>query len=159
MLPPMSKAVPSSQDRVLEVFGETVIIRRDPTGQLDAAVIEEVVPPGVGAPLHRHSREDEISYIIEGSFRIWRGEQVLDVGAGAVALLPRGQIHTFQNVGAATGRLLTIIAPAGFERFFEIVAERGLSENDDDQIAAVAAEFGLEIVGPPPSEDMASAVR
>ena len=73
MLPPMSKAAPSSQDRVLEVFGETVIIRRDPTGQLDAAVIEEVVPPGVGAPLHRHSREDEISYIIEGSFRIWRG--------------------------------------------------------------------------------------
>ena len=74
-------------------------------------------------------------------------------------MLPRGQIHTFQNVGAATGPLLTIIAPAGFERFFEIVAERGLSENDDDQIAAVAAEFGLEIVGPPPSEDMASAVR
>ena len=51
-----------STDRVLEIFGETVIIRREPAGQvLDAAVIEEIVPPGVGAPLHRHSRKDEIS--------------------------------------------------------------------------------------------------
>jgi hypothetical protein len=52
-------AVP--RDRILEVFGETVIIRRDPAGQpIDAAVVEEIVSPEVGAPLHRHSREDEI---------------------------------------------------------------------------------------------------
>jgi quercetin dioxygenase-like cupin family protein len=139
-------------DWVLEVFGETVIIRRDPAGQpLDAAMIEEIVPPGVGAPLHRHSREDEVFYVIDGTFRIWRGEEVLDVGPGGVALLPRNQIHTFQNVGGATGRLLTIIVPAGFERFFEAIVDRGLAEGDDDQIAAVATEFGLEILGPTPS--------
>ena len=57
----------TSSDRVLEVFGETVIIRREPASQvLDAAVVEEIVPPGVGAPLHRHSREDEISYVVAG---------------------------------------------------------------------------------------------
>jgi quercetin dioxygenase-like cupin family protein len=142
-------AVP--QARVLEVFGETVIIRRDPAGQpIDAAVVEEIVPPGVGAPLHRHSREDEILYVVEGTFRIWRGEEVLDVGPGGVALLPRDQIHTFRNVGGATGRLLTVIVPAGFERFFEAIVDRGLAEGDDDRIAAVAAEFGLEILGPTP---------
>ena len=135
---------------MLEVFDETVIIRRDPTGLLDAAVIEEIVPPGVGAPLHRHSREDEISYVIEGSFRIWRGDEVIDVGTGGVALLPRGQAHTFQNIGEGTGRLLTVIVPAGFERFFEVVAERDLGANDDDQVAAVAVEFGLDLLGPTP---------
>jgi hypothetical protein len=58
-------------ERVLDVFGETVIIREDPTGRhLDAAVVEEIVPPGVAAPLHRHEREDEVSYVIEGTFRI-----------------------------------------------------------------------------------------
>ena len=62
---------------------------------MDAAVVEEIVPPGVGAPLHRHSREDEIFYVIEGTFRIWRGDDVLDVGPGDVALLPRDQVHTF----------------------------------------------------------------
>src|SRR3954470_19421 len=143
-------AVP--RDRILEVFGETVIIRRDPAGQpIDAAVVEEILPPGVGAPLHRHSREDEIFYVIEGTFRIWRGEEVLDVGPGGVALLPRDQIHTFRNVGEVAGRLLTVIVPAGFERFFEAIVDRGLADGDDDQIAAVATEFGLEILGPTPS--------
>ena len=141
----------SGSDRLLEVFGETLIIRRDPAGQpLDAAVVEEIVPPGVGAPLHRHSREDEILYVVEGTFRIWRGEEVLDLGPGGVALLPRDQIHTFQNVGGATGRLLTVIVPSGFERFFEAIVDRGPAEGDDDRIAAVAAEFGLEILGPTP---------
>src|SRR4051812_11847629 len=148
---PMEAPV-SGSDGVLEVFGETVIIRRDPAGQpVDAAVVEEVVPPGVGAPLHRHSREDEIFYVIEGTFRIWRGDEAFNAGPGGVALLPRDQTHTFKNIGTAPGRLLTVIVPAGFERFFEAIIDRGLAEGDDDQIAALAAELGLEIPCPTPA--------
>jgi quercetin dioxygenase-like cupin family protein len=83
--------VGAAGNRVLDVFDETVIIRRDPSASLDAAVIEEIVPPGIGAPLHRHSREDEICYVVEGQFRIRRGDEVFDVNAGGVALLPRNQ--------------------------------------------------------------------
>ena len=68
-----------------------------------------------------------------------------------MALLPRDQAHTFQNVGSTRGRLLTMIVPAGFERFFEAIVDRGVAEADDDRIVAVAAEFGLEILGPTPS--------
>ncbi len=140
-------------DRAFQVFGETVIIRRDPAGALiNAAVIEEIVPPGVGAPLHRHSSEDEISYVIEGTFRIWRGDEVLEVGPGGIALLPRHQVHTFKNIGASPGRLLTVILPAGLERFFEVIAERRLGEEDLDEITTMAAaEFGLQIVAPLPT--------
>ena len=144
-------AEPRPDDQVLEVFGETVILRRDPLGSpLDASVIEEIVPPGVAGPWHRHSREDEVSYVIDGTFRIWRGDEVFDIGPGGVALLPRDQVHTFQNVGTTTGRLLTVITPAGLERFFQEVSERGLGEDDLDQVVAIAAEFGVEILGPPP---------
>ncbi len=139
-------------ERALEVFGEKVIIHRDPAGALvDVAVIEEIVPPAMAAPFHRHDSEDEISYVIEGTFRIWRGDEVLDVGPGGIALLPRHQIHTFRNIGTGTGRLLTVIRPAGLERFFEAVAERRLGDDDIDEITTVAAEFGLEILGPPPA--------
>ncbi|TNC66425.1 cupin domain-containing protein [Rubellimicrobium roseum] len=139
-------------DQVLDVFGETVIVRRDPLGApLDASVIEEIVPPGVAGPWHRHSREDEVSYVIEGTFRIWRGEEVFDLGPGGVALLPRDQAHTFQNVGSATARLLTVITPAGLERFFQEVAEGNWGEDDLDEVVAVAARFGVEILGPPPA--------
>jgi glyoxylate utilization-related uncharacterized protein len=147
---PQGKVLRTATDRIVEVFGETVIIRQDPSGSLlDAAVIEEIVPPGGAAPLHRHSREDEVCYVIEGMFRIWRGGDVLDVNPGGIALLPRHQIHTFKNIGVETGRLLTVIQPAGFERFFEAVAERRLGDEDIDEITALAADFGLEILGPP----------
>jgi mannose-6-phosphate isomerase-like protein (cupin superfamily) len=138
-------------DQAFDVFGETVILRRDPLGSpLDTSVIEEIVPPGVAGPWHRHSREDEVSYVIEGTFRIWRGEEVFDIGPGGVALLPRDQAHTFQNVGPGVGRLLTVITPAGLERFFQEVAEQGLGEDDLDEVVAIAARFGVEILGPPP---------
>ena len=123
-------------DRTLQVFGETVIIRQDPTGAL--------------APLHCHGREDEICYVIEGTFRIWRGNEVLDVGPGGIALLPRHQVHTFRNIGTDPGRILTVIQPAGFERFLEVVAERCLGD-DMHELTAIAGEFGLKIVGLPPS--------
>jgi hypothetical protein len=71
--------------------------------------------------------------------------------ASVVALLPRHQVHTFKIISAGTGRLLTVIQPAGFERFFEVVAERRLGDEDMDEITTIAAEFGLEIVGPPPA--------
>ncbi|TDQ33871.1 cupin domain-containing protein [Phyllobacterium brassicacearum] len=102
-----------------------MLMRNDLADRNFEAVIEEIVPPGVAAPLHRHGREDEISYVIEGTFRIWRGDEVLDMGPGGVALLRRHQVHSFKNIGTAPGRLLTVILPAGFERFFKVVAERG----------------------------------
>ncbi len=152
MAEPGSNASGAHVDRALEVFGETMIIRSDPAGALvDVAVIEEIVPPAVAAPLHRHAREDEISYVIEGTFRIWRGDEMLDVGPGGIALLPRHQVHAFKNIGTGTGRLLTVIQPSGFERFFEVVAERRLGDDDMDEIATVAVQFGLEILGPPPA--------
>lgn len=139
-------------DRVLNVLGEQVIIRRDPGGGvLDASVIEEIVPPGFAAPMHRHQREDEIFYIIDGVFRIWRGGEVFDVSSGGVVFLPRNQIHTFMNIGSEPGRLLTVVQPAGLEGFFEALADRNVHQDDEDAIIAVAAEFGLEIIGPPPS--------
>ncbi len=116
MTQPSDKAPEAADHQAFDVFGETVIIRQDPAGPLlNAAVIEEIVPPNGAAPLHRHSREDEICNVIEGTFRIWRVDEVIDVGQGGIALLPRNQVHTFTNIGTGSGRLLTVILPAGFE--------------------------------------------
>lgn len=140
-----------AEDPRWEVFGETVILRRDPGRPgLDAAVIEEIVPAGVAAPMHRHGREDEVCYVVEGRFRIWRGEEVFDLGPGGVALLPRGEAHSFACLGEGEGRIVTVITPGGLEGFFRDVAERGLGEDDLDEVVAVAAGYGVEILGPPP---------
>lgn len=141
----------TGSDRVLDVLGETVILRNDPGGaHANASVMEEIVPPGFAAPWHLHTREDEVFYVVEGQFRVWRGDEQFDLGPGGVALLPRNQVHTFKNVGSTTARLLTVITPPGFERFFAALDERKIAEDDEDGLVSLAAEFGVQIVGPPP---------
>src|SRR4051812_24438495 len=72
----------------------------------------------LAAPLHRHLREDEYSYVLEGRMGALLGDEVIEASEGDLVFKPRGQWHTFWNAGDAPGRILEIIAPAGFERFF-----------------------------------------
>src|ERR1700704_4624513 len=93
------------------------------------SLVEHPMPPrALAAPLHRHNREDEYSYVLEGQVGALLGEEVLTGGPGDLILKPRGQWHTFWNAGNEPARILEIIAPAGFEKFFEQItglAERG----------------------------------
>src|SRR6202790_4502176 len=83
----------------------------------------------LAAPLHRHTREDEYSYVIAGRMGALLGDDVLEAGAGDPGLKPRGERQTFWNAGDDPCRILEIIAPAGFERFFsELVALGGVGE-------------------------------
>ena len=88
--------------------------------------------------------------MIDGEFRIWRGDEMLEVGPGAVAFLTRNVPHTYQNVGSEPGRLLVTITPAVFECFFRAVSSRNLSPKDMQELEAVAKEYGLQFLGPPP---------
>src|SRR3954468_2719747 len=77
----------------------------------------------LAAPLHRHAREDEYSYVLEGKVGALLGDEVVVGGAGDLIFKPRGQWHTFWNAGDEPARILEIISPAGFERYFaELVA-------------------------------------
>src|SRR4030081_3819654 len=85
-------------------------------------------PRAWAAPLHRHTREDEYSYVLEGRMGALLGEDVVEAGAGDLVFKPRNQWHTFWNAGEEPCRILEIIAPAGFERYFtELVAMGGVS--------------------------------
>ena len=66
---------------------------------------------------------------------------------GDLIFKPRGQWHTFWNAGDRPARLLEIISPAGFERYFEELIELlgGTGPSDPAQIAALAARYGLEL--------------
>src|SRR2546423_8783257 len=72
----------------------------------------------LAAPLHRHSREDEYSYVLEGRVGALLGDEVLIGSPGDLIFKPRGQWHTFWNTGDEPARILEIISPAGFDRFF-----------------------------------------
>jgi quercetin dioxygenase-like cupin family protein len=100
----------------------------------------------LAAPLHRHSREDEYSYVVEGRVGALLGDEVVLGSPGDLIFKPRGQWHTFWNAGDDPARLLEIISPAGFEQYFAELVELGGSTHVEPAArVALAAKYGLEV--------------
>jgi mannose-6-phosphate isomerase-like protein (cupin superfamily) len=65
------------------------------------AVVEHTLGPGrLGAPLHRHSKEDEVSYVLEGTLTVQQGSRIERGGPGTCIHKPRGVYHAFWNSGS-----------------------------------------------------------
>ena len=79
----------------------------------------------LAAPLHLHTREDEYSFVLEGRMGALLGDGVVEAGPGDLVFKPRNQWHTFWNAGDEPCRILEIISPAGFERFFQELSDLG----------------------------------
>src|SRR5438270_4190293 len=110
------------------------------------ALVEHPMPPhALAAPLHRHSREDEYSYVLEGRVGALLGDEVVYGEPGDLIFKPRGQWHTFWNAGDEPARILEIISPAGFERFFAELTDPSQAAGPPDpaMMAAGAARYGV----------------
>lgn len=102
-------------------------------------------PHKLAAPLHRHSREDEYSYVIEGRMGALLGDDVVYAEAGDLVHKPRNQWHTFWNAGDEPCRILEIISPAGFEHYFrELAAMGGPREASPEQFAQLLERYAFE---------------
>ena len=121
------------------------------------AVIEHRALEGYGSPLHVHRREDESFYVVEGELTFWVGGRVVVAPAGSFVYGPRDVPHTFQ-VSSPEARFLLVAEPAGFDDFVRALAdpaaERALPPAghpvpDPERLTAAAAEYGIEILGPP----------
>ena len=126
--------------------GDVTYIVRGEQSSGALAALEAVNPAGEGPPLHVHTREDEVVYVLEGEIRWKLGDQLSLTGPGSLVFIPRGVPHTWQNVGDGDCRMLITFAPAGMEGFFDRLAS--LTEFDPDAFRAAAAEHGMEVIGP-----------
>ena len=103
-------------------------------------------PRALAAPLHRHTREDEYSYVLEGRMGALLGDDVVEAGPGDLVHKPRDQWHTFWNAGDQPCRILEVISPAGFEHFFrELDGLGGAIQADPADLAALNDRYGLEM--------------
>ena len=103
-------------------------------------------PRALAAPVHRHTREDEYSFVLEGRMGALLGDEVVEAGPGDVVFKPRNQWHTFWNAGDEPCRILEIISPAGFERFFQELSDMGgVIEAGPDAVAELSQRYGLEM--------------
>lgn len=135
---------PSSYRVVNALGGQILHATAEQTGG-SLGILEGVIPPGVGIGQHRHTREDEAFYVLSGRFRFWCGDDSFELGAGGCAVLPRHVRHRWTNISDEPGRLLIIVSPGGFERFFIEVEKRGLvPPRDAEQLAQLELSLGVD---------------
>jgi mannose-6-phosphate isomerase-like protein (cupin superfamily) len=86
-------------------------------------LLEQILPPrALAAPVHRHSREDEYSVVLEGRLGVFQDDEEVFAAPGDIVFKPRGHWHTFWNAGDGQLRILEVIAPGGIEELFRRLA-------------------------------------
>lgn len=154
--PRMETLVLGPQDNRLtepmDVLGEPGLVKLagGDTGNA-VAILHFTVPKLSGPPMHRHSREDEWFYVLDGELTFEVDGKRFTAGPGTSAFVPRGAAHTYQNYRDEPAHILVAETPAGLERFFEEVSEhnKGLSQPDFGRVGELAQSYGLELLGPP----------
>lgn len=120
-------------------------------------VMSSELSAGDAAPLHQHSREDEVFLLQTGSAVVWVGDERFEVGPGGVAYLPRNVPHTYRITSDHT-RMLTLCTPAGLEGFFREAGHDLATPVPEGfaitptQMGPAAAAHGVTLLGPPPTE-------
>jgi mannose-6-phosphate isomerase-like protein (cupin superfamily) len=127
-------------------IGVRFMIDGPEAGERFSLVEHPMGPRALAAPMHRHNNEDEYSYVIEGRMGALLGDEHVEAGPGDLVHKPRGQWHTFWNAGDEPARILEIISPAGFERFFaELVDMGGVAQADPDLLGDLCQRYALEM--------------
>lgn len=124
-------------------FTATTRVRAADTGSI--SIVEHVFAPGAVVPPHRHTREDEISYVVEGEIGFRSDGREVSLAAGGYIVKPRGELHAMWNAGSVAARMIEIITPAGFERYFDELADAVARAGRPDPavIAPIADRYGL----------------
>jgi mannose-6-phosphate isomerase-like protein (cupin superfamily) len=119
-----SQTTPSDKyDVTLGKLGARLDISRT-ENEANVAIVEHTLPPHtLAAPLHRHRREDEISYVLEGEMTVLADNELTTVPAEESVVKGRGVWHTFWNASDEPLRFLEIIAPGEFSEFFDEISQ------------------------------------
>jgi mannose-6-phosphate isomerase-like protein (cupin superfamily) len=127
-------------------IGVRFMVDGDESGGGFSLVEHPMSAHALAAPLHRHNREDEYSYVVEGRMGALLGDEVVEAGPGDLVFKPRNQWHTFWNAGDEPARILEIICPAGFDLFFaELVDLGGVTGADPQALGALCRRYELEM--------------
>jgi mannose-6-phosphate isomerase-like protein (cupin superfamily) len=130
----------------LGTIGVRFMIWGAEAGEQFSLVEHPMSPRALAAPLHRHSREDEYSYVLRGRLGALLGDEVVFAEPGDLVFKPRNQWHTFWNASDEPTSILEIISPAGFEGFFrELSDQGGVTNLERSVMASLCERYGLEM--------------
>jgi quercetin dioxygenase-like cupin family protein len=122
------------------------------------SLLEFLTPPDDMTPLHVHRRDGQTTYVLEGEMTIYLPGRTHVLRPGECIHQPAGVPQTEHVTSTEPARVLDINSPAGFDKFVAAIgvpAERltlppaDSPPPDPEHLAAIAAEHGIDILGPP----------
>lgn len=113
------------------------------------AIFEQTsLSQGKGTPLHIHHLQDEIFYVLEGSYKFQVGDDKYDLSAGDSIFLPRKVAHAWTQK-SARGKMLVTMQPAGMlENFFVTMAALD-HQPSQEEVEKIFSSNEMQVVGPP----------
>ncbi len=113
------------------------------------AIFEQTsLSKGKGTPLHIHNSQDEIFYVIEGSYYFQVGDEKFNLAKGESIFLPRKVPHAWTQV-SESGKMTVVLQPAGkLENFFVTMAALD-HEPDQKEINKIFSDNDMQVVGAP----------
>ena len=127
----------------LEIVGK--VMSEQTSGKY--AVVISTTPPEGGPPLHVHQHEDEMFYVLEGTYEFRFGNETVIATKGDLIHLPRYIPHSYSNIGSKPGVILNTITPGGFEQFFEEINQLPKDKPlNRQQVAEIASRYGLRFL-------------
>jgi quercetin dioxygenase-like cupin family protein len=141
------KIIKDSEGDVLNVIGDiqTHKLVGSETGNQIVEWVDNV-EPGVGIPLHIHTKEDEIFRVIKGQIEIMIDGKTTILNEGDVAFAPKEIPHSWKVVGTEKAKMITSAFPAGIENMFKELAKLPTGPPDFEKVSEICAKHGISFV-------------
>src|SRR5262245_25027923 len=99
-----------------------VLLSTEATGGA-MSVLVAWLKPGEGPGDHVHFNQEEIFFIVEGTYELTVDGQTSMAGPGTIVFIPRNVVHRFKNIGDTTGCMLDWTLPGGQDHYFKAISE------------------------------------
>ncbi|NOJ32332.1 MAG: hypothetical protein DA329_09370 [Candidatus Nitrosocosmicus sp.] len=88
-------------------------------------------------PMHSHSKEKLIVYVMEGKFLFKQGKEIIHAEKEKILILEKDIPHSYRKIGKEKGTLLIMFIPGGFENFFTdlgLTNRKQQKSSNEDQV-------------------------
>jgi quercetin dioxygenase-like cupin family protein len=121
---PQATIVTPEQAQSIRPFGlDMRVLLSTETAGGAISVLMAYHKPGEGPPDHVHFSQEEMFFVVEGTYELTVGSLTSMAGPGTIVFIPRNVVHRFKNVGDTTARMLDWSLPGGQDRYFKEISE------------------------------------
>ena len=148
--PPQATIIRLEQAQALKPFGleMKVLLTSEATGGA-ISVLMGWHTPGEGPPDHVHFNQEEMFFILEGTYELTVDDQTTTVGVGTIVFIPRNVVHRFKNVGDRTACMLDWSLPGGQDHYFKAISDLAAGDGfTREKVMAISKQFDANFPAP-----------